>query len=227
MDSHPRVRCEGELLAGGHGLPTEYVTARSAVAGLQGMEAYGWKLLLSQFRNPGGAIHGIGDPSGYPARLHAMGYHLILLLRRNPVHQALSYIIGSNRQFHYRTGDGMTFAPIDVDPVDLMAATWIIEADTQLLQSFVRDVPHLVLTYEDALLPSAAHQVTVDRVCEYIGIDSAPMRTDLVKLTPTRLREAVSNFAAIAELFSKTRYARFLDVDDERSCECSCESTEQ
>ena len=42
-------------------------------------------------RDLGGTIRGIGDPTQYPARLNAMGYRPVLLLRANPVQQAGGY----------------------------------------------------------------------------------------------------------------------------------------
>jgi hypothetical protein len=94
-----------------------------------------------------------------------------------------------------------------------MAATWIIESDTNALNECLGSVPHLRLTYEDDLLDPPSHQVTVDRVCGYLGIDSAPVRSDLVKIAPRRIRDMVSNFDEVEELFRDTRYGSYLDED--------------
>lgn len=123
LDSHPQIRCGGEILRDGRAFPHRFVAARAAAAGVRGAKAFGWKLLLGHFRNPGGTIRGIGNPDQYPARLAEMGYMPILLERRNPVKQAISFIIGADRQFHYRNGSRDGFDPITIDPVRLMAAT--------------------------------------------------------------------------------------------------------
>src|SRR5205807_7362425 len=112
LNSHPGIRCGGEILRDGRAFPHQYLAARAAMAGLRGMNAFGWKLLPGHFRNPGGTIRGIGDPTKYPARLNAMGYRLILLLRGNPVQQALSFISGADRQFHYSKASNDGFEPI-------------------------------------------------------------------------------------------------------------------
>lgn len=216
LDSHPRIACAGELLHEGRAFPNQYVAARAAMARLRGMEAYGWKLLLSQYRNPGGIVGGIGDPDKYPARLNRLGYRLILLERQNPVQQAMSFIRAAETQFHHHRGDRAEFAPTAVDAVTLMAATWIIEADTAALGRSLDSEPHLRLTYEDDLLDPGRHQATVDRVCDYLGIDSAPVRSDLVKIAPRRIRAMVSNYDEVSELFRGTRYASYLG-DDEKA----------
>jgi LPS sulfotransferase NodH len=211
LNSHPRIACGGELLKEGRAFPNRYVESRAAMAGLRGADAYGWKLLLNQFRAPAGTVPGIGDPDSYPARLHAMGYQAILLVRENPVHQALSAIRGSQTQFHHRRADTTEFAPLTADPVALMASTWILEGDSHALESSVATLPHLRLTYESDLLDPATHQTTVDRVCDYLGIQSAPVRTDLVKVAPPGLRQSISNFEEVAELFRGTRFGSYLD----------------
>jgi len=213
LDSHPRIVCAGELLKEGRTFPTQYVEARAGMAGLRGMEAYGWKLLLSQYRNPSGTVRGIGDPDTYPARLDAMGYRLILLARRNLVAQAMSSIRAEQTQFHHYRGDRTAFTPTEVDPVTLMAFTWVREAETTALIETIGAVPYLRLTYEDDLLDPACHQDTVDRVCRYLGMDSAPVSSGLVKVAPRGVREMVTNFEEVMELFRDTRYAGYLEDD--------------
>lgn len=219
LDAHPRIRCESELLEVGRLYPNQFVEARAVKAALRGMDAFGWKLLVSQFRSPATIIRGIGDPETYPARLHAIGYRLIVLLRRNPVQQALSSIRAESSQFHHRRGDNATFVPITVDPVSLMARSWIAEAETSALKDAVGSVPSLGLTYEDDLLDVAQHQTTVDRVCDYLGIESSPVSTDLVKIAPPGIEESVTNVEEVWDLLKRSRYAPYLDATEARASE--------
>jgi LPS sulfotransferase NodH len=223
LDSHPRIRCAGELLKEERAFPHRYLSARAAMARLRGFETFGWKVALNQIRslgNPGAGLRGMGDPRQYPARLHAMGFRLILSTRRNPVDQALSGLRAMRDGFHHRAGAHPTFAPFAVDPVDLMTLTNILEGDASRLGTMVASVPHLRLTYEDDLLDSACHQATVDRVCDYLGIASAPVASNLVKVAPRTLRASVTNYDEIMDLFQNTRYATYLD-DDERAVPAS------
>jgi LPS sulfotransferase NodH len=210
LDSHPAIVCESELLRDGRIFPAQFVAARASLAGAGGARAYGWKLLLNHFRNPGGVIRGIGDPDQFPARLTAHGYRLILLVRRNPVQQAMSFLRGESGGYHHRREDGAEFAPLVVDPVKLMASTWILEEETAILTRILDPHPHLRLLYEDDLLDPGCHAVTVDRVCDYIGVDRAPVSSPLVKLAPTGTRDTIANFDEVSELFRHTRYAAYL-----------------
>jgi hypothetical protein len=211
LDSHPMIRCDGEILRDGRAFPNAYIQSRAAMAGVRGRRAFGFKLLLSHFRAPGGTIRGIGPAEEYPAVLHRLGYKVILLVRRNPVEQAMSYIMATERQFHYREGDTRAVDPISVDPVRLMAATWILESDTSVLNEIVGPVPHLTLTYEDDLLSPDSHQATVDRVCGYLGIETAVAHSRLVKAGPRRVSEQLANYGEIKTLLGATRYGPFLE----------------
>jgi hypothetical protein len=214
LDSHPRIRCASEILKDSRASPNQYVAARATMARIRGMDAFGWKLLLSHFRAPDGTLTGVGDPADYPARLVSDGWRLVVLVRRNPVRQAVSFIVGSERRFHYRRGESVDRAPIAIDPVRLLAATWIIESETEILLDFVDRVPHLSLVYEEDLLDPSGHQSTVDRVCEYVGVETARVRSELVKPATSSLHDLMSNFDDVRRLFGSTRYASYLDSDD-------------
>lgn len=214
LDSHPRIRCASEILKDARVSPNRYVAARAAMARIRGVDAFGWKLVLSHFRAPDGTVAGIGDPATYPARLVSDGWSLIVLVRRNPVRQAVSFIVGTERKFHYRRGDALHSAPITIDPVRLLAATWIIESETQVLLDFVDRVPHLRLVYEQDLLDPSEHQSTVDRVCDYVGVDAASVRSELVKPASTSVRDLMANFDEVRGLLGSTRYASYLEADE-------------
>ena len=214
LNSHPRIRCAAELLKEERVFPHAYLAARAAMARLRGFDAFGWKLALNQFRSLaalGAGRRGVGDPDRYPARLHEMGFRVILSTRRNPVEQALSGARAIQSTFHDRAHERPKFSPFEVDPVNLLALTHIFEADGAALAGMVESVPHLRLTYEDDLLDPTRHQATVDRVCGYLGLASAPVASDLVKVAPRGLRASVTNYDEVRRLFQATRYAHYLD----------------
>lgn len=214
LDSHPRFVCEGELLKRGPRFPNAYVALRAARAGAAGADAFGWKLLLSHFRNPHGLVSGIGDPSTYPARLDKWGYRVVLLVRQNPIAQAMSFVqAGTTGQFHVRKEDtkGQSPQPIVVDPVHLLTSTHILALEARLLEEMTGTVPHLRVVYEDDLLETANQQATVDRLCRELDLPRAPVSTSLIRHGTAGLRERIANFEAVAALFAHTPYAHYLE----------------
>jgi hypothetical protein len=216
LNSHRAITCDGELLAEPRSFPRRYVTARAAVAGLRGADAHGWKLLSGQFRH----LRGIGEPLDYPRRLHETGSRIILLERRNIVQQTLSWMRtghGNSQalaKHHYTVGESREVGPMAIDPLELLAGTYYVEAEATFVREAAGRVPHLRLVYEDDLCNPVSQQATVDRICSYLGLPPAPVASKLIRITPRRVRDMLSNFDEIEALVSQTRYRKYLLDDD-------------
>ena len=112
VDSHPAIRCEGEILSTPRALPTVFVLRRSATARFTGADAYGFKLLTHHVGLQGGP-----DPADYLRRIYNRGFRLIVLERRDWLQQAVSSLRASATQYHYRKADRTGFSPMRVDPM--------------------------------------------------------------------------------------------------------------
>jgi hypothetical protein len=216
LNSHPAITCEGELLAAPRAFPRRYVVARAAVAGLRGAEAHGWKLLSGQLRD----LRGIGEPLDYPRLLHENGSRIILLERRNIVQQTVSWMRTGHgnsealTKHHYTAGQSSDVGPMTIDPLELLAGTYYVEAEARFVREAAGRVPHLGLVYEDDLANPISQQATVDRICSYLDLPPAPVASKLIRVTPRRVRDMLSNFDEVEALVSQTRYRKHL-LDDE------------
>ncbi len=78
------------------------------------------------------------------------------------------------------------------------------------LEKIVDEFPHVVqVEYEDLLREQ--HQV-MSSVLSFLGVDpTARLTSNLVKATPDRLAEIVSNYEEVVAAISNSAYARFLD----------------
>jgi hypothetical protein len=205
LNSHPRIICDGEILNLLRDHPDALVIRRSVRARIHRASAYGFKLLAHQ-----AGLQRPADPAGYIRSFPARGFRLVLLERRDWLMQAISAVRAARTQHHYRQHDQASFTPMRIDPIAVIAALYLIEEGVTFLRSAVADLPHLSLCYEDDLAPPERQQTTVDRVCAYLGVDPAPVSTDLVKLAPPEARRQLENFDELASVLSRTRYARFL-----------------
>ena len=91
LDSHPKIRCESEILFMRRVFPTGFLLQRSVTARLTGAHAYGFKLLTHH-----AGLQDHADPAGYLRRLHARGFRFIVLERR--IRKALRSGTGPGRQ---------------------------------------------------------------------------------------------------------------------------------
>lgn len=210
LDRHPRVVCEGEILALRPRFPRQYARARAARAGWHGAEAYGWKLLTGHFMDGTDSSVTADAAERYIAGLVEDGHRIILLERRDHLQQAISWYRAHHGRFHYRHGDDEAYVPVEVDPELLLRAASTNEVASDQLRVSVKVVPHLRLVYEDDLLDPVRHQHTLDSVCAFLGIASAPASTEYIKVAPRHTQELVSNWPAIEECFRNSGCAHLL-----------------
>lgn len=207
LNSHPDVVCDSEILAQPRAFPTQYIAARAALAGRQAPKAYGFKLISTQFRH----ARNIGNQEKYLRHLHERGYEIVFLDRRDLLQHAVS-MIRSYRgvPYHQRRGEQAAFDQRELDPLEVIDSMYRTEEEAIFLELALADVPHLRLVYEDDLLDASRHQATADRIFSQLGLPSAPVDSDLVKITPRRSRDLIANFDEVAGLLRATRYASYV-----------------
>jgi len=205
LNSHPQIVCDGEILGTHRALPERFVAARAVLARLRGAEAYGFKLLREHV-----ALQELGDPASYLRRLHESGVRIILLERRDMVAQAVSFVRAAAGRYHYRRADGVLFTPTRVDPMAVLATMYVLEEGVSFARQALASIPHLRLVYEDHLSDSARHQPTADDICNYLGLAPAPVRTELIRITPRRTADQLENFDEVVAALSATRFAAYL-----------------
>ena len=75
----------------------------------------------------------------------------------------------------------------------------------------LQELPYLNLIYEDDLQDSSSQQTTVNQICNLLQISPASVKTDLVKIMPSSLRDIVKNYEELAIALKKTKYAHFFE----------------
>jgi len=206
LDALPALRCEGEILHDYVPFPHAHVLGRCARIRSRG---YGCKLLSYQVRDVQTALDA---PRTFLRILHHDdGFQVLYLRRTNLLRHALSNIRARRDTFH-RTGeeDAPSRPALHVDPEHVVEWMRSSEALAAYEHELLDGVPHLSLTYEDNLRDPEAHQSTVDTVCDYLGIQSAPVETSLQKLAPRSLRAGVHNYDELARHLQNTPYEQYL-----------------
>jgi LPS sulfotransferase NodH len=207
LNALPSVRCEGEILHDYVPFPFVHVRGRSRRARCAG---YGCKILSYQLRNIQSAFDA---PRTVLRELHHRhGFDLLYLRRTNLLRHALSNIRARRDQFHRQKSDPAERPRLTVDPEHVLEWMRKSEALQQYEEKLLEGLPYLSLTYEEHMRDPSAHQSTVDLICEYLGLPSAPVETEYAKVAPRSLRDAVSNHEALVEVVGGTRYARYIDL---------------
>ena len=205
LTSHPQVFCDGEILDTRVLLPMTFVKGRCAAST---SDAYGYKLKIYHLTE----TQHMRDAGPFLAQMHAEAWRIIYLTRRNVLRQALSWFVAERRaRYQHRVSDG----PMQLEriTVDCDAVLRRMEERLQYLseeKQVLATLPHIRVVYEDHLLDRERHQATLDMIFGYLGLRSAPVRTDLIKITPPRLSDFVENYADVQRVVAMSGYARFL-----------------
>ena len=207
LDDVPGLRCEGEVLHNYVPFPYRHVLGRAARGTTN---AYGCKILSYQLKD-------VQRPSGSRKHFlhtlhHEHGFQILYLRRANLLRHALSNIRARRDTFHRKKSDpdtGPTALHVDPDHV----VTWMqsSEALHEYEQTLLADVPYLSLTYEEHIRHADAHQSTVNSVCDFLGIESAPVESSYRKVAPPSLKDRVANYEALARHLRDTPYATYLE----------------
>src|SRR6202035_3332934 len=145
------------------------------------------------------------------------GFRVIAVERRDLLEQVVSSVRGIETRHHHREGDRDEFRPMRMDPVSVLCSLAWFEDAVNFVRSALADVPVLTLVYEDDLLEAEQQQRTADRVCTYLGLPPAPVKTDLVKIAPRSAADQIENFDEVAALVSQTRFAGLLGAVQRQS----------
>jgi LPS sulfotransferase NodH len=204
LDSHTQISCEGELWAHQLFLPLHYIECRSRLCK---KEVFGFKLLITHFET-----QNISNSNSIIQQLQAAGYRFISLTRRNLYRAALSNIYaGFLGTFHLsKSNFNRIKGPMYVDPQALLQKMDRFDYLAQCQKKALNGISYLELVYEEDLMSESRHQNTVDRICEYLGLQTAPVETNQLRVTSDSIDDFFTNVKEIEELLRMTKYERYL-----------------
>ena len=210
LDDVPVLRCEGEILHNYVPYPYRHGLGRCAWVGGPG---YGCKILSYQVRDVQTALD-------RPEALLRMlwdehGFQILYLRRTNLLRHALSNIRARREQFHQKKDDAAAEAQaLHVDPDAVVEWMRSSEALGAYEEKVLEGVLHLSLTYEENIRNPEDHQQTVDDICAYLGVDSAPIESSYRKMAPLSLRDGIDNYEAVVRRLHGTPYEHYLEEND-------------
>lgn len=152
------------------------------------------------------------DPGEFLRALHGAGWKIIWLRRENPLRHALSSLVAARRGTRHKFDDVVEDLRFEVD---LEALASRVRLRARAAEDEVRalgDLPRIELVYERDLLPADRHQATADRTFRYLGLPSAPVRTEHRRVTPLALEELIRNYREFEDCVRGLGLEGFLDA---------------
>ena len=207
LNSHPEITCHGELLYKKVAYPQLYIRCKEK---LVRQNVFGFKLLLYNF-----GVQNIFDPRPILDDMVIDGYKIINLKRRNLLRQTISHMLALYRKtFHQERGDAQLFHnQMIVDFSFFQEELELFIDHRRREEELLKDFSYLRLDYEDDLLPEKNHQVTVDKIAQYLGIPTASVISDFGKTTPQDLSNVIENYEEFTEYLEGMNYSHYLNED--------------
>lgn len=203
LNSHPEIHCDQEIYLHRKALfPKRYLENR---AKMSGKNIYGHKAKIVQLDRQ------YADKDRVKKEFFT-DYKIIHLHRRNYLRQAISGILSHFRQTWHDTKESPLEGKKFVFNFDkLMNQIQWIEKCKQREKEILEGLDYLYICYEDDLLDNSKHQQTLDKIFDYLDVESVPVGTNLFRTTSDQLSDFIENYDEIAEAVKKTKYAKFLD----------------
>lgn len=208
LNCHPDVYCDVEIYLHRKSLfPQRYLQNRSKI---YGRRYYGHKAKLHQLENQCSDTDKIRE-------IYFTGVKIIYLRRKNVLRQAVSALIGLQRDKWYDVGENkLQGQKFKISPEKLIKSMGHIETYSQKEMQLLEGLDCLKISYEDDLLYEETHQLTMDKVFDYLGLYSVPVKTPYIKTSPENLEDIIENYHEIVELVGNSEYAHFLKDNADR-----------
>ena len=200
LNSHQDIECHDELLRKRIFSPNYYIHCKEY---LSKKENFGFKLNTYHF-----GIQKINHPQEFVSKLYKLDYRIINLKRRNIFRQVFSHMYALYRKkfFHKKDQGEQELPPIFIDTRELDKELAFFEKHFQIEEKIINSFPNLCIHYENDLLENEDHQITVDRICDYLGIQHARVYSNHVKTTPKDLSIVIENYEEVFDYIKKTKY---------------------
>jgi hypothetical protein len=207
LDSHPDIRCFGELFTHHEGTldeafvtspiadPVEYVAQLTAPLTER---AVGFKLPLNSIRAHPESLRLLEGESMRIVRLRRLNVLALLASRR---------LLASTKVPQSTHGD-YGDATVELDPKQALAVFRLTDEHERYLDELGDGRPTFQITYEDLSAGCG-----LDELQDFLGVEPVPLKSMFKRVRSRPLTETISNWDEVASALRGTPYERFLEDD--------------
>ena len=209
LNSHPEVFCDEEILDHRKCFPRAFIRGRCAISNAR---VYGFKLKIYHIRE----AQNISDTKQFVLGLSNSGWKIIYLRRLNIFRHALSDVFLNYRHatskgaHHMKSNGPLNLKRLYVDCDNLLHFMMVREAIMDEEKELLTNIPHISVTYEDALLREEDRQYYLNQIFDYLNIEHVPVSTKYVRTSSDKLPDFVLNHDEVIRTVSKTKYAKYV-----------------
>lgn len=205
LNSHPQIFADLEILFNHVYFPEYYVESKSK---LNLNSVYGFKVKCYQLTRK----QNINNPRQFVVDLINNNWKMIYLKRNNLFRHAISNIMAKKRGYFHldKNQNKPSSEKIYIDYDDLMQRMTNREKYLEIESKILEGLNYIEIVYEEDLINPLKHQTTVDKIYNFLGIQSYPISTNLQRTVPDNISSLIQNYDEIVSSLKDTKYANFL-----------------
>lgn len=205
LNSHPEVECAGEPLRDWVPWPEttcEIFAARSSA------RVFGCKVFVHHLRDR----QFYDDSARFLERMQRRGYRILYLERANLVRHALSNFIRRETGVTHAMGRRVELDEFELDIEAFVAHLHVRERFWREAEEAIDGRDFLRIVYEHDLMDHAVRQKSMDRVFEYLGVESVSVGTSLEQINTKRLSDLITNYDELKRALEGSDFERWLET---------------
>ncbi len=211
MNNLDDVECQGELLKRRLWRPRHFIKMWEK----QTLKKhFGFKILSYHIRN----VQKINKEKEFLNNLTAQGYKVIYLERQNRLYQAFSLLYALSRdRWHQEKNKSIRKHKIIVDFNILDQWMRDLEELGRYEEELLEGIDYLHLVYENDLQNKKQHNRTLDKIANFLNIETQTAFSDFKKITPRKLDSFIENYDETIAYIREQPYAHFLNLTEQPS----------
>jgi len=151
------------------------------------------------------------NPYSFLKELEKRGWFIIHLSRRNKLKHALSNVLVKHRGNKYHKYDNSVEKyQINLNLAHLEEEVELRIAYDQQEQIALKGIKHIRVVYEDELMETKNHQVTIDKILDYIQLNPKPVKTKMKRINSFFIEDIILNFSELTTLLKKKGWLDYL-----------------
>lgn len=209
FQAHEAIAFQADILSRAVTLPRLSVYQRVRQSSKR---VYGFHVSVEQLCR----VQRLADPNQFLQDLHRGGCRVIYVNRRNALHHAIALLKAYSANYRFdRPASSPEEGKMIVDVSELLACLTYLDHRRIEAAAILREVPYLLLTYEDDLLNPTHHATTASRLTTFLDISSmtipiASARISSLAPTHHRLVDIVANLNEVHDGLNASDYAYLL-----------------
>lgn len=203
------VHCDGEIY--GAGMPRKIWFPKAYLRSLiktRTAPIYGFRLKVYDMT----LEHGFSreENRAFIKKFFDEGWKVIYLKRDRKLRQALSSLLAEARDQFHAEETGAVQGAVKIDAQSIPYRLNLLDSFCEEEEKCLEGIEHLKVSYEDDLLDQSGHQPLLDRIADYLNVNTAVAKSKYKRTVKDNLEDQVTNLDEVRSILTTNNLDAYL-----------------